>query len=112
MFLMLAGVLGTALLVMDLQPGILGRYATTDEYLARVNRAIAAVTLVLMGLFLFLVSAMLRGRHRPVVTGRECLLGAVGISACSPSGSGIEINNLQFWRSSGARVPAIDSGSP
>jgi len=31
----------TALLVMDLQPGILGRYATTDEYLTRVNRAIA-----------------------------------------------------------------------
>ncbi|HWZ27256.1 MAG TPA: isochorismatase family cysteine hydrolase [Gemmatimonadales bacterium] len=27
---------------MDLQPGILGRYPTTEEYLARVNRGIAA----------------------------------------------------------------------
>lgn len=32
----------TALLVMDLQPGILGRYASTDDYLARVGGGIAA----------------------------------------------------------------------
>ena len=41
--------------------------------------AVAAVTAVFLGFFLFVVAAILRSRRRRVVTGREGLLGASGV---------------------------------
>ena len=53
--------------------------APDQPFLQISGFAIAAVTVVLVGFFLVLVTAVLRSRRRRVVTGREAMIGAVGI---------------------------------
>jgi membrane-bound serine protease (ClpP class) len=62
--------------------------------------AIAAVTLVLLGFFLVLVTAVLRSRRRRVVTGREGLLGAIGTvrRALEPGRPGIVLVQGELWQ--------------
>jgi membrane-bound serine protease (ClpP class) len=62
--------------------------------------AIAAVTIVLLGFFLVLVTAVLRSRRRRVVTGREGLIGAVGIVRrdIEPGHEGIVLVQGELWQ--------------
>jgi membrane-bound serine protease (ClpP class) len=62
--------------------------------------AIIAVTAVLLGFFLIIVTAVLRSRRRRVVTGREGLLGATGIvrRALEPGRQGIILVQGELWQ--------------
>src|SRR6266851_4140238 len=62
--------------------------------------AIVAVTALLLGFFLFLVAAVLRGRRRRVVTGREGLFGAVGTvrRELEPGKTGIVLVQGELWQ--------------
>src|SRR5438105_4578854 len=62
--------------------------------------AIVAVTAVLLGFFLVIVTAVLRSRRRRVVTGREGLLGAVGTvrRALEPGQTGIVHVQGELWQ--------------
>ena len=62
--------------------------------------AIAAVTIVLLGFFLVLVTAVIRSRGRKVVTGREGLLGAIGIVRrdLEPGSQGIILVQGELWQ--------------
>jgi membrane-bound serine protease (ClpP class) len=62
--------------------------------------AIAAVTIVLLGFFLVLVTAVLRSRRRRVVTGREGLIGAIGIVRrdIEPGHEGIVLVQGELWQ--------------
>jgi membrane-bound serine protease (ClpP class) len=62
--------------------------------------AIAAVTIVLLGFFLVVVTAVLRSRRRRVVTGREGLIGAVGIvrREIEPGRNGIVLVQGELWQ--------------
>jgi membrane-bound serine protease (ClpP class) len=62
--------------------------------------AIAAVTVVLLGFFLVLVTAVLRSRGRRVVTGREALVGAVGVvrRELEPGQTGLILVQGELWQ--------------
>src|SRR5712692_3163880 len=62
--------------------------------------AIGAVTLVLLGFFTVLVAAILRSRRRRVVTGREGLIGAIGVVRrdLEPGKSGIVLVQGELWQ--------------
>ena len=62
--------------------------------------AIVAVTAVLLGFFLVLVTAVLRSRRRRVVTGREGLLGAIGTvrRELEPGRTGIVLVQGELWQ--------------
>jgi membrane-bound serine protease (ClpP class) len=62
--------------------------------------AIAAVTLLFAGFFLFLVSMILRSRRRRVVTGREGLIGAIGTVRrdIEPGRNGIVLVQGELWQ--------------
>jgi membrane-bound serine protease (ClpP class) len=62
--------------------------------------AIAAVTAVLLGFFLVVVTAVLRSRRRRVVTGREGLIGAIGTVRrdVEPGRSGILLVQGELWQ--------------
>jgi membrane-bound serine protease (ClpP class) len=62
--------------------------------------AIAAVTAVLVGFFLVVVTAVLSSRRRKVVTGREGLLGASGVvrRELAPGGQGIVLVQGELWQ--------------
>jgi membrane-bound serine protease (ClpP class) len=62
--------------------------------------AIAAVTAVLVGFFLVVVTAVLSSRRRKVVTGREGLLGAPGVvrRELAPSREGIVLVQGELWQ--------------
>jgi membrane-bound serine protease (ClpP class) len=62
--------------------------------------AIALVTALLVGFFAFLVTAIVRARRRKVVTGREGLLGAVGVvrREIEPDRTGIVLVEGELWR--------------
>ncbi len=59
-----------------------------------------AVTALLLGFFLFLVAAVLRGRRRRVVTGREGLFGAIGTvrRELEPGKTGIVLVQGELWQ--------------
>jgi membrane-bound serine protease (ClpP class) len=62
--------------------------------------AIAGVTAVLLGFFLVIVAAILRSRRRRVVTGREGLIGAVGVVRrdLEPGRTGIVLVQGELWQ--------------
>ncbi len=62
--------------------------------------AIVAVTALLLGFFLVLVTAVLRSRRRRVVTGREGLLGAIGTvrRELEPGRTGIVHVQGELWQ--------------
>jgi membrane-bound serine protease (ClpP class) len=62
--------------------------------------AIIAVTTVLVLFFLVIVTAVIRSRHRPVVTGREGLLGAPGIVRrdLEPERPGLVLTQGELWQ--------------
>lgn len=62
--------------------------------------AIAVVTGLLVAFFAFLVTAILRARRRKVVTGREGLIGAVGVvrRAIEPGRLGIALVQGELWQ--------------
>jgi len=62
--------------------------------------AIAAVTGVLVVFFLVIVTAVIRSRHRRVVTGREGLVGATGVVRrdLEPDRQGIILTQGELWQ--------------
>jgi membrane-bound serine protease (ClpP class) len=62
--------------------------------------AIAAVTAVLLGFFLVVITAVVRSRRRRVVTGREGLLGATGVVRrdLEPGRTGIVLVQGELWQ--------------
>jgi membrane-bound serine protease (ClpP class) len=64
--------------------------------------AIAGVTIVLLGFFLVIVTAVLRSRRRRVVTGKEGLIGAVGTvrREIEPGQPGIILVQGELWQAS------------
>jgi membrane-bound serine protease (ClpP class) len=62
--------------------------------------AIIAVTAILLGFFLLIVTAVLRSRRRQVVTGKEGLLGAMGIvrRELEPGRQGIVLVQGELWQ--------------
>ncbi|MCA1647826.1 MAG: nodulation protein NfeD [Chloroflexi bacterium] len=62
--------------------------------------AIIAVTALLLGFFLVLIAAVLRSRRRRVVTGREGLLGSVGVVRrdLEPGRTGIVLVQGELWQ--------------
>ena len=62
--------------------------------------AIASVTIVFVAFFAFLVAAILRSRRRRVVTGREGLIGSVGIVRrdLEPGRNGIVLVQGELWQ--------------
>ena len=62
--------------------------------------AVAAVTAVFVGFFLFVVAAILRSRGRRVVTGREGLIGASGVvrREVGPGQPGIVLVQGELWQ--------------
>jgi membrane-bound serine protease (ClpP class) len=69
-------------------------------YLEVSRWAIVAVTAVICGFFLILISAIFRSRRRRVVTGREGLLGACGVVRrdIEPGRTGIVLVSGELWR--------------
>jgi membrane-bound serine protease (ClpP class) len=69
-------------------------------YLQISIAAIAAVTAVLLGFFLVIVTAILRSRRRRVVTGREGLIGARGVvrREFEPGQNGIVLVQGELWQ--------------
>ena len=64
----------TALLVMDVQQGIVGRYGSPDEYLARVAKAVAAARKA--GIRVLYVTVSFR-EGRPEISKRNKMFGAI-----------------------------------
>jgi len=64
---------------------------------------LAAVTVVAAGLFLIALSLLLRARRRPVVTGREALIGAEGEAVSWDSDEGRVRVAGEVWRARAAR---------
>ena len=64
--------------------------------------AVAAVTAVFLGFFLFVVAAILRSRRRRVVTGREGLIGAGGVvrREVEQGRPGIVLVQGELWQAS------------
>jgi membrane-bound serine protease (ClpP class) len=62
--------------------------------------AIAAVTAVLLGFFLVIVTAILSSRRRRVVTGREGMLGATGVvrRELLPGRTGLVLVHGELWQ--------------
>ena len=62
--------------------------------------AIGAVTAVLLGFFLIVITAVVRSRRRRVVTGREGLLGATGVVRrdLEPGHTGIVLVQGELWQ--------------
>jgi membrane-bound serine protease (ClpP class) len=64
---------------------------------------LAAVTVVAAGLFLIALSLLLRARRRPVVTGREALIGAEGETVSWDTDQGRVRVAGEVWRARAAR---------
>ena len=64
---------------------------------------LAAVTVVAAGLFLIALSLLLRARRRPVVTGREALIGAEGETVSWEAEEGRVRVAGEVWRARAAR---------
>jgi membrane-bound serine protease (ClpP class) len=72
-----------------------------DQPFLRISLiAIAAVTTVLVGFFLVIITAVLRSRRRRVVTGREGMLGATGLvrRELEPIRPGLVLVKGELWQ--------------
>jgi membrane-bound serine protease (ClpP class) len=64
---------------------------------------VAAATIMTAALFLLVLTMLLRSRRRPVVTGREGLLGAEGETVAWDGGEGRVLVNGEIWRARAQR---------
>lgn len=74
-------------------------------------QAILAVTITMAGFFVFVIGAVARGRHRPVVTGKEGLVGATGIVRTPLAPRGLVFLQSELWSavSNGPRIgPGVE----
>ena len=76
---------------------------------------VAAATIMTAALFLLVLTLLLRSRRRPVVTGKEGLLGTEGVTVSWDGGEGRVLVNGEIWRAraqrpleKGDRVRVID----
>ncbi len=83
--------------------GALMMFPGTAPGFALSRPLLAAVTVVAAGLFLIALSLLLRARRRPVVTGREALIGAEGETVSWDTEEGRVRVAGEVWRARAAR---------
>jgi membrane-bound serine protease (ClpP class) len=97
------GVAGIAAFVM----GALIMFPASAPGFTLSRPLLAAVTLVAAGFFLVALSLLLRSRRRPVVSGREALIGAEGEAVSWDDGEGRVRIGGEIWRARASRrLPA------
>ena len=72
----------------------------TESFLRVSLGAIVGVTAIFLAFFLVVVAAVIRSRRRKVVTGREGLIGALGVvrQAIEPGQAGIVLTQGELWK--------------
>ena len=83
--------------------GALMMFPSTAPGFALSRPLLAAVTLAVAGLFIIALSLLLRARRRPVVTGREALIGAEGEAVSWSRDEGRVRIEGEIWRARAAQ---------